>query len=764
MKKLFWLIAYCLLPIACLAQTMTTVTASSIQQGGVPLASGRVCFQGTDGNNNPIPFRWLGGGQQGLYPFCATVTNGAIVGTFQVPNPQYTVPFNIPYTVRVQDASGNPVFTYLSVQFVGTTFNLDTYVPSNPAPIGNSANYFSFGTGSLTNYLDINCTPSPSNPISPFVRIYCNNATAQLTCLTSGGANCNGGATLETNGTNNASQSVLNIQNGTGTTASNPSGGNVQINIAAAGVTNAMLHDAYSGVGACAAHQWVSTINGDAAPSCTQPSYSDISGTPPPSGLNVQNAPFYASGFGALTTTTAAVSVNSLTIPVVSTTGFSAGQVVMIALAGSTSGSTISNFCGLISSLTANQITLSATALTGASLMPQCTSASTGTQTATGAGGYTVLSLGSTRTSNSVALNGTAIPVSNASSYSANQGILITGGAASGDLVTTIVSVNANTITIASPGIQNASGIASGTNVQHDDTNAFQAAIYQASVNSGAVVNGYSPNGLGSTVNLPDGVYQINGPAQDPSGANAALVMPKILYFSGGVGLSGIWFPMATVSFQGVSAPPQTQNYLTNNTMVGWTGSVVFTSNTTIPNLIGGYDSASFNNFTNVKLSFKNVAFRAYQNTGMILLNAGAIAQLELEHDSFDTTSTNYNNPNGQLNVTSGRAVSFPSSGNAGNALANDLEVAGWYAGVVLGEHAILENSRFDADVIPVRPGVEASNFLYGETIIGVEFNGCYHGIYHGAGDGFSSINAFNINVEHNGGNLDDVFDGNNAL
>jgi hypothetical protein len=40
-----------------------------------------------------------------------------------------------------------------------------------------------------------------------------------------------GGVPLETNGTPNASQLLLNLQNGTGTTAVNPSGGNQQVNI-----------------------------------------------------------------------------------------------------------------------------------------------------------------------------------------------------------------------------------------------------------------------------------------------------------------------------------------------------------------------------------------------------------------------------------------------------------------------------------------------------------------------------------------------------
>jgi hypothetical protein len=300
MKRILGVVAVVCFALCAHAQTLTTVTASNIQNGGVPLASGRICFQATDGNNNPIAIRWLGGGQQGLYPFCATVTNGAIVPTFQVPNPQYTVPYNVPYTVRVQDASGNPVLTYLSVQFVGTGFNFDTYTPSNPAPIGYSANYFSFGTGFLTNYLDINGIAAPSNPGSGFARVFFNSSSNLLSCLTSSGGNCNpasgGGVTLETNGTNNASQTVLNIQNGTGTTASNPSGGNVQVNVTygTSANTAAQGNDSRitgaSGSGACAAHQWASTLNGNAAPTCTQPGYSDISGTPTLYYQTVQNA------------------------------------------------------------------------------------------------------------------------------------------------------------------------------------------------------------------------------------------------------------------------------------------------------------------------------------------------------------------------------------------------------------------------------------------------------------------------------------------
>lgn len=44
-------------------------------------------------------------------------------------------------------------------------------------------------------------------------------------------------------------------------------------------VSNSQLANSYSGVGACAASKWASTLNSNAAPTCTQPAFSDISGT-----------------------------------------------------------------------------------------------------------------------------------------------------------------------------------------------------------------------------------------------------------------------------------------------------------------------------------------------------------------------------------------------------------------------------------------------------------------------------------------------------
>lgn len=154
MKMLLRVLAVVCLAISCAqAQNLTTVTASSLYKGGVLLSSGQICFTGTDSNDNPIPFRVGGGGQEVTFPYCAVVTNGAIVGTFQVANPANTAPANISYRVELFDQY-NRLQKWPNVQFTGATFNFDNYVPSANLPLGTSANVVTIGnltvTGSCT--------------------------------------------------------------------------------------------------------------------------------------------------------------------------------------------------------------------------------------------------------------------------------------------------------------------------------------------------------------------------------------------------------------------------------------------------------------------------------------------------------------------------------------------------------------------------------------------------------------------------------------
>jgi hypothetical protein len=99
------------------------------------------------------------------------------------------------------------------------------------------------------------------------------------------------GPTLQTNGTNNSSQTTLNIQNGTNTTASNPSGGNVQVNVAGA---------SSSAKGVVQGDGSTLTINGSNVISCTTATTSQI-GCVKPDGTTITISSGVISGSSGIT-------------------------------------------------------------------------------------------------------------------------------------------------------------------------------------------------------------------------------------------------------------------------------------------------------------------------------------------------------------------------------------------------------------------------------------------------------------------------------
>jgi len=154
-RLLLWLIAYCLLLIACAqAQNWTTVSASNITDlNQQKLAAGTICFLGTNSSDVPISFQVGGGGQVLARPFCVAVTNGASAA-LTVPNPANTQPANISYRVTVTDSSsGQRVLYYKGVAFTGGTFNFDGYTP----PYGPFTFAFVPGTSSCQNDTNVTC-------------------------------------------------------------------------------------------------------------------------------------------------------------------------------------------------------------------------------------------------------------------------------------------------------------------------------------------------------------------------------------------------------------------------------------------------------------------------------------------------------------------------------------------------------------------------------------------------------------------------------
>lgn len=155
-KALLASVFLCVLCSSAFAQNWATVTANNITDlNQRKLASGQLCFLGTDQNDTPINFMVGGGGMVLKRQFCSAVSGGAVTA-FTVPNPALTAPTGVYYRVTVIDsATGQEALRYTGVTFSGATFNFDTYTPNapgfTPAPLSGTSVTGNLGvTGNIT--------------------------------------------------------------------------------------------------------------------------------------------------------------------------------------------------------------------------------------------------------------------------------------------------------------------------------------------------------------------------------------------------------------------------------------------------------------------------------------------------------------------------------------------------------------------------------------------------------------------------------------
>lgn len=214
MKKSFASAGLLLLSVFAQAQNWTTVTATNITDlNQQKLATGQLCFLGTDQNDVPISFNVGGGGQVLKRAFCSAVTNGT-AALFTVPNPAGTTPVGIYYRVTVKDVnSGQEVLRYTQVSFTGATFNFDNYAPTNLGQFVPLTGTAVSGNLSVNGNLSITGSFSGSNfGLLAVQGLGINGATANNNAV-----NGPSGWTLQSAGTNE-----LTI-NSSGVTISNPS-------------------------------------------------------------------------------------------------------------------------------------------------------------------------------------------------------------------------------------------------------------------------------------------------------------------------------------------------------------------------------------------------------------------------------------------------------------------------------------------------------------------------------------------------------------
>jgi hypothetical protein len=272
---------------------------------------------------------------------------------------------------------------------------------------------------------------------------------------------------------------------------------------------------------------------------------------------------------------------------------------------------------------------------------------------------YNASPYGATTTTGTFSASATSGTVGSCSTFVAGNGVYIAGGASGGwagtAYIGTVVSCTGTTLTF-TPAITNS---VTGAVVQHDETAAFNAAIAALGALGGQI-------NLSNAALNTQGIYLVNGPLLQTSGANAIIPMPVIANYSAQI---------TDIAFHGqVDASYATPIIRTALTTSGG-------------NLFGGYDSASgggFPNFTNVGLHFKDITLQGPQVGSATIVNGKWILNLE-----FAGQSTIITNPySNTQTVAAGNGVIFPTTANnVREGATSDLAVAGFANCIQAGEH-----------------------------------------------------------------------------
>lgn len=269
-----------------------------------------------------------------------------------------------------------------------------------------------------------------------------------------------------------------------------------------------------------------------------------------------------------------------------------------------------------------------------------------------------------TKTSGSLLAGATAIAVADATSFEVGQGIYIAGaGAASGasflPFIGEIASVLVNTITLTA-GIT--TGVSANALVMHDETAAFAKVVAAATTAKCC------------TIIIPPGVFMVNGPG---TGTQLGRIqLPTITNIADRI----------TLRFQGAPRTiPTFPAFLANHGIT--THGTIIQSDGAAGSIIAGSDGA---NFTGIDGQFFDITIRAYDNPKINGLNGRLFAFLRIENCMFDTATQA--GAVTQPTDTTNFAFATGATANGGQeVIRNVWSIGGWYSGMELGEHAVLE-------------------------------------------------------------------------
>lgn len=257
-----------------------------------------------------------------------------------------------------------------------------------------------------------------------------------------------------------------------------------------------------------------------------------------------------------------------------------------------------------------------------------------------------------------------------------------------------------------------------------DDTAAWQAAINAAAAAGGGVVT-----------SSKNGVSIIGGALQDTSGANAQLTLPSVHVTTGeqiSIVLAGLTPPPAVASVIGTIPTPDNHLVLKSTLTTGSGGA-----------LLGGYGpSGSYQGFTCVDLTVRDVAFRMPSNPTHTALNLSNVVAVDLDRVVVDCGSYDVTGLTQPTTATS-YGIRLPKNLNGAHTRLGQVDVVGFYTGILAPEHTFGQYVAAWGCVraVEVPAGDHASRF----TRLGVYH--CTYGIKFTGGA--SALDVWQYNAEH---------------
>jgi hypothetical protein len=201
-----------------------------------------------------------------------------------------------------------------------------------------------------------------------------------------------------------------------------------------------------------------------------------------------------------------------------------------------------------------------------------------------------------------------------------------------------------------------------------DDTPAIQDTIDAAATAGGGVVY------------FPKGVYAVSGALQDTSRGNAQIILPSVEYVAG---------EQLSITLLGEVAPPSVFSVVGATTLPD--GHVILkgtlgTAAGTLPSLLGGWGVDNIYDFTNIRLTIQNLAFRLPENPVYSALNLSHVAAVVLDDVLCDVTDYQIQGITEPTTAAS-YGIILPQLDNGALTELGVVNVAGYYNGIRSGEH-----------------------------------------------------------------------------